>query len=231
MWVSASNYEFLTIRQNARMTLIRPSYNVATDTLTVTAPAPNAIDEKLEFSIPAHPSAEWLEANTERHDAKIWNQWTPTQVYDAKMTEPFNAFFGREVRLVYKPPFSTEPRALRSNGASEVLGRAASTCFPDLMPLLVGSEASISELNSGSAPPRTTTWNSTLRASGPISSCAGMRPRRGMRIGGRLYVLWVERGRVAWSRSWMSRSGVQDARCLMWIPRRRKRISGSRGTR
>lgn len=148
MWVSASNYEFLTIRQNARMTLIRPSYNVATDTLTVTAPAPNAIDEKLEFSIPAHPSAEWLEANTERHDAKIWNQWTPTQVYDAKMTEPFNAFFGREVRLVYKPPFSTEPRALRSNGASEVLGRAASTCFPDLMPLLVGSEASISELNS-----------------------------------------------------------------------------------
>ena len=148
MWVSASNYEFLTIRQNARMTLIRPSYNAATDTLTVTAPAPNAIDEKLEFSIPAHPSAEWLEANTERHDAKIWNQWTPTQVYDAKMTEPFNAFFGREVRLVYKPPFSTEPRALRSNGAAEVLGRTASTCFPDLMPLLVGSEASISELNS-----------------------------------------------------------------------------------
>lgn len=147
MWVTASNYEFLTIRQNAKMTLIRPSYDSTTDTLTVTAPAPNSIDEKLEFSIPAHPTASWLESNTSTHEAKIWNQWTPARVYPPSLTEPFNAFFGKEVRLVYKAPASTQPRELRSNGAPDVLGREASTCFPDLMPLLVGNQSSIDELN------------------------------------------------------------------------------------
>ncbi|KAH6633594.1 hypothetical protein C7974DRAFT_334811 [Boeremia exigua] len=147
MWVTADKYEFLTIRQNARMTLIRPSYDAKTDTLTVTAPAPDSIDEKLEFSIPAHPSKDWLEANTERHEAKIWNQWTPTQVYSTKLTTTFNAFFGKEVRLVYKDPQSNEPRPLRSNGAAAVLGRKASTCFPDMMPILVGNQSSIDELN------------------------------------------------------------------------------------
>jgi uncharacterized protein YcbX len=147
MWVTAENYEFLTIRQNAKMTLIRPTYDAKTDTLTVTAPAPNSIDEKLEFSIPAHPTADWLASNTSTHEAKIWNQWTPSCVYSTELTAPFNAFFGKEVRLVYKPPFTTDPRPLRSNGAAEVLGREASTCFPDLMPLLVGTESSINELN------------------------------------------------------------------------------------
>ncbi|KAJ4335653.1 hypothetical protein N0V95_008834 [Ascochyta clinopodiicola] len=148
MWVTADDYKFLTIRQNARMTLIRPSYDAKTDLLTITAPAPDSIDEKLEFSIPAHPSAEWLASNTTRHDVKIWNQWTPAQVYSTTLTDPFNAFFGREVRLVYKSPESPEPRPLRSNGAAEFLGRDASTCFPDLMPVLVGSQSSIDELNS-----------------------------------------------------------------------------------
>lgn len=147
MWVTASNYEFLTIRQNAKMTLIRPSYDAKTDTLTVTAPAPNSIDEKLEFRIPAHPSEDWLASNTERHEAKIWNQWTPAQVYTATLTAPFNDFFGKDVRLVYKPPQSSTPRPLRSNGAPTILGREASTCFPDLMPLLVGTQSSIDELN------------------------------------------------------------------------------------
>jgi uncharacterized protein YcbX len=147
MWVTAENYEFLTIRQNAKMTLIRPTYDAKTDTLTVTAPAPNSIDEKLEFKIPAHPTPEWLAANTERHEAKIWNQWTPACVYSTDLTSPFNAFFGKEVRLVYKPQSNIEPRPLRSNGAADVLGREASTCFPDLMPILVGSQASIDELN------------------------------------------------------------------------------------
>lgn len=116
--------------------------------LTITAPAPNSIDEKLEFSIPAHPDTKWLSQNTELHEAKIWNQWTPSRVYSAKLTASFDKFFGKEVRLVYKSPTSDEPRPLRSNGAEEVLGRKAATCFPDLMPLLVGSESSISELNS-----------------------------------------------------------------------------------
>jgi uncharacterized protein YcbX len=147
MWVTYPNYEFLTIRNFAKMTLIRPSYDAKSDTLTVTAPAPDSIDEKLEFSIPAHPSEDWLNKNTATHDAKIWNQWTPARVYSTNLTAPFNAFFGKEVRLVYKAALYDEPRPLRSNGAPEVLGRNASTCFPDLMPLLVGNESSIAELN------------------------------------------------------------------------------------
>lgn len=148
MWVTYPNFEFLTIRQNARMTLIRTSYDEKSDTLTVTAPAPNSIDEKLEFSIPAHPTKEWLDANTSVHDAKIWSTVTPARVYSTELTGSFDAFFGKEVRLVYKPPFSDEPRPLVSNGAPDVLGRVASTCFPDLMPVLVGNESSIAELNS-----------------------------------------------------------------------------------
>ncbi|KAF1944836.1 hypothetical protein EJ02DRAFT_452171 [Clathrospora elynae] len=147
MWVTYPKYEFLTIRQNAKMTLIRPSYDGKTDTLTVTAPAPNSIDEKLEFSIPAHPSKEWLTENTEDHTAKIWSTTTSTHVYSTKMTAPFNEFFGKEVRLVYKSPVSNDPRPLVSNGAPNVLGRDASTCFPDLMPVLVGNQSSLDELN------------------------------------------------------------------------------------
>ncbi|CAN9299450.1 unnamed protein product [Alternaria alternata] len=147
MWVSYPNYEFLTIRQNSKMTLIRPTYDEKTDTLTVTAPAPDSIDEKLEFSIPAHPSKEWLDQNTEEHSAKIWSTTTGTRVYSTEMTGPFNKFFDKEVRLVYKPPVSDDPRPLVSNGAPKVLGRDASTCFPDLMPVLVGNQSSIDELN------------------------------------------------------------------------------------
>jgi uncharacterized protein YcbX len=148
MWVTYPDFEFLTIRQNAKMTLIRPSYDAQSDTLTVTAAAPNAIDEKLEFSIPAHPSKEWLGENTKAQDAKIWNTWTPSRVYSPELTTPFNAFFGKEVRLVYKASLYDAPRPLKSNGAKELLGREAATCFPDMMPILVGNESSIDELNS-----------------------------------------------------------------------------------
>jgi uncharacterized protein YcbX len=147
MWVSYPKYEFLTIRQNSKMTLIRPTYDEKTDTLTVTAPAPNSIDEKLEFRIPAHPSKKWLEENTETQPATIWSTTTPTHVFSTDLTGPFNDFFGQEVRLVYKSPVSDDPRPLVSNGAPDVLGRDASTCFPDLMPVLVGNQSSIDELN------------------------------------------------------------------------------------
>lgn len=147
MWVTYPDYRFLTIRQNARMTLIRTAYDLKTDTLTVTAPAPDSIDEKLEFSIPAHPSEEWLENNTTPHHVTVWSATTPSRVYSTDLTAPFNAFFGNEVRLVYKPPFSNDPRPLVSNGAKDVLGRDASTCFADLMPVLVCTRSSIDELN------------------------------------------------------------------------------------
>ncbi|PSN73649.1 MOSC-domain-containing protein [Corynespora cassiicola Philippines] len=148
MWIAHPSNTFLTIRQNARMTLIRPSYTASTDTLTITAPAPNSIDAKLEFSIPAHPSPAWLAENASRERVKIWNTWTPAHVFSADLTEGFDAFFGQEVRLVYKSPEEVEePRALKSNGAKEILGREGRTCFPDMMPVLVGCESSIEELN------------------------------------------------------------------------------------
>lgn len=130
------------------MTLIRPTYNAETDTLVITAPAPNSIDEKLHFEIPAHPTKEWLSKNTDTVDATVWSTTTPAHCYKPDLTGQFNEFFGKEVRLVYKPPFSDSPRALGSNGAQKILGRFASTCFPDMMPILVGSESSIDELNS-----------------------------------------------------------------------------------
>jgi uncharacterized protein YcbX len=129
------------------MTLIRPTYDSTADTLTVTAPAPNSVDEKLEFSIPAHPSSNWLSEHTNVVSANIWGHDTQAHAYSTSLTHAFNEFFGKEVRLVYKSPFSDSPRALVSNGAKNILGREASTCFPDMMPILVGCESSIEELN------------------------------------------------------------------------------------
>ncbi|KAF2465560.1 uncharacterized protein BDR25DRAFT_270193 [Lindgomyces ingoldianus] len=147
MWVTYPDYKFLTIRNLSKMTLIRPSYDATTDTLSITAPAPNTMDEKLYFFIPAHPTSEWLAANTEIVPATVWSTTTPAHCYSTALTGPFNKFFGKEVRLVYKPPVSDSPRALVGNGSRKMLGRDASTCFADLMPLLVGSEKSITELN------------------------------------------------------------------------------------
>ncbi|OCL06917.1 MOSC-domain-containing protein [Glonium stellatum] len=152
MWVKHPERKFLTIREHAKMTLIRPTYNAETDTLTITAPAPNpgAVDNStnpLSFSIPAHPTTAWLAENTTVVAATIWTTTTPSHEYSPTLTAPFNAFFGTDVRLVYKPPVSPSPRALNGNGKKELLGRAASTCFADLMPVLVGSEASLAELN------------------------------------------------------------------------------------
>ncbi|KAF2642769.1 MOSC domain-containing protein [Massarina eburnea CBS 473.64] len=147
MWVTYPDYEFLTIRNLSNMTLIHPTYDADADTITVTAPAPDSIDQKLQFSIPAHPSPSWLVENTEKVDATIWGKSTAAYSYSTSLTGPFNDFFGKEVRLVYKSPFSDSPRALASNGAKDVLGREARTCFPDLMPILVGCESSIDELN------------------------------------------------------------------------------------
>lgn len=142
-----TNSSSFLVRNVSKMTLIRPTYNAEKDTITVTAPAPNSMDEKLQFEIPAHPTSEWLSKNSEVVGAHIWGKETPVHAYSTDLTGPFNDFFGKEVRLVYKSPFSDSPRALASNGKKEILGRDASTCFPDLMPILVGCESSINELN------------------------------------------------------------------------------------
>ena len=136
-----------TVRNFSNMALIRPSYNPESDTITITAPAPDSIDEKYQFTILAHPSPAWLNEHTQEADVKIWGKPTSAHAYPASLTAPFDTFFGKEVRLVYKSPFSDSPRPLASNGSKNILGREASTCFPDLMPILVGCESSIDELN------------------------------------------------------------------------------------
>ncbi|KAF2749593.1 MOSC domain-containing protein [Sporormia fimetaria CBS 119925] len=147
MWVTYPDYKFLTIRNLAKMTLIRPTYDTEKDVLAVTAPSPKPGGQDLFFSISAHPSKAWLDANCQVVSATVWSTTTPSYCISPALTAPFDAFFGKEVRLVYKPPFSDSPRALASNGSKEILGRDASTCFPDLMPVLVGCENSIAELN------------------------------------------------------------------------------------
>lgn len=152
MWVKYPERKFLTIREHAKMTLIRPTYDAETDTLTITAPTPipgsaDSPAAPISFSIPAHPTAAWLAENTTVVAATIWTTTTPSHEYSSALTAPFNAFFGTDVRLVYKPPTSPSPRALTGNGKKELLGRAASTCFADVMPVLIGSEASLAELN------------------------------------------------------------------------------------
>ncbi|OCK73781.1 hypothetical protein K432DRAFT_387199 [Lepidopterella palustris CBS 459.81] len=147
MWVTYPTRQFLTIRAHAKMTLIRPSYCGSSDTLTVTAPAPAPSSKNLSFTIPAHPTPAWLAQHTNPVEATVWSTTTPCHEYAAELTAPFNAFFGHEVRLVYKPAVSSSPRALVGNGKKELLGRAGSTCFADLMPVLVGSEKSVMELN------------------------------------------------------------------------------------
>ncbi|KAF2205555.1 hypothetical protein GQ43DRAFT_407172 [Delitschia confertaspora ATCC 74209] len=155
MWVTYPDFKFLTIRNLAKMTLIRPSYDAESDLLTVRAPRGGEglseaseieNEETIGFEIPAHPTQEWLQENCTIVDATVWRTTTPAYCYPTTLTAPFNDFFGKEVRLVYKPPVSESPRALVGNGSKEMLGREASTCFADLMPVLVGCESSIEEL-------------------------------------------------------------------------------------
>ncbi|CAI6315026.1 unnamed protein product [Periconia digitata] len=128
-----------------------PIYNATTDTLTITVPSQSSPSSNppLKFTISAHPTSSELNTSTTPVSVEIWGKRTPAYAYPASLTEPFNSFFGKPVRLVYKPPFdpSAAPRRLGSNGAADVLGRDASTCFPDMMPVLIGCESSLNELN------------------------------------------------------------------------------------
>lgn len=139
MFVDAKTMKFLTIRQNSSMTLIETKLN-ENDELEV-----SVRDKKdLSFKIPAHPSTEWLEANTKLINCEIWGQKVDAWVYDEEMTAPYSAFFNEEVRFVYKGP---TPRVLKGNAAPSVLGRKESTKFADVMPVQVSNQKSMDELN------------------------------------------------------------------------------------
>lgn len=138
MFISAETREFLTIRSNPNMTLIRTAFDSDTDTLNI------FIQNNKIADIPAHPTTEWLRCNTELKKAGIWGEQTDAWEYKSTLTQPFSEFLGADVRLLYKGP---TPRVLRGCGAPKLLGRTEATKFADMMPVLVVSMVSIRELN------------------------------------------------------------------------------------
>ncbi|EON67571.1 hypothetical protein W97_06939 [Coniosporium apollinis CBS 100218] len=139
MFIDASKRKFLTIRQLSKMTLIDTALS-PDDELIVSI----RTEPKARISIPAHPSRDWLEANTTLRSADIWGTETDAWEYAPSLTAPFSEFFHKDVRLVYKGP---TPRVLKGNGAPEHLGRTEATKFADLAPVQVSSMASMEELN------------------------------------------------------------------------------------
>lgn len=156
MLVDASTNEFLTIRQIPDMTRIRTGLSPDGAELVITIPSPGSQPQtetkgngqnqrqSQTVRIPSRPSAEWLAANTTIAPVKIWDNDTDGHVYGEEINAPFSAFLGRPVSLVYKGP---TPRVLKGNGAPELLGRVQTTGFPDVFPVLIASQASLSELN------------------------------------------------------------------------------------
>ncbi|KAF2397548.1 MOSC-domain-containing protein [Trichodelitschia bisporula] len=139
MFVDATTWKFLTIRQLSAMTLINTALTENDELEISISGAPD-----LKVKIAAHPSKDWLKANTELVEVEIWGTKTDAWAYAADLAAPFCKFLDKDIRLVYKGP---SPRVLRGSGAPKVLGRTQSTKFADMMPVLVANQKSIDELN------------------------------------------------------------------------------------
>ncbi|CZR68824.1 probable MOSC domain-containing protein 2, mitochondrial precursor [Phialocephala subalpina] len=157
MFVDAETLKFVTIRDISEMTLIDTAFTSTSDTSSSapspTSPTSDSDAEQLIISIrntdkkvmvPARPTTQWLEDNTELKQVNIWEYITDGYIYSDTINNVFTDLFKKPVKLVYKGP---TPRILRGNGAPELLGREESTNFPDVMPLQIANEASIKELN------------------------------------------------------------------------------------
>lgn len=139
MFISAKDREFITIRAHSEMTLIRTSYDAEADVIHVTIK-----DQDCKIEFPAHPTQEWLKANTTISTARIWGEETDAWEYPTTLTQPIADFLNSDIRLVYKGP---KPRVLRGSGKPEILGRTEAVKFADMMPVQVSSMASMTELN------------------------------------------------------------------------------------
>ncbi|GKT48732.1 mitochondrial amidoxime-reducing component 1 [Colletotrichum spaethianum] len=137
MFIAAETREFITIRTNSNLTLIRTSYDPDTDQLIIGL-------RDYKFDIPAHPTNDWLSKNAKLAKAGIWGEQTDGWEYPASLTQPISDFLNIDIRLMFKGP---TPRVLRGCGAPKLLGRSEAVKFADMMPVLVGSMASIGELN------------------------------------------------------------------------------------
>ncbi|TVY33398.1 Uncharacterized protein LOCC1_G008017, partial [Lachnellula occidentalis] len=170
MFVDGSSGKFITIRDISELTLIDTA--LASTSTSTSATPDNKNDNNitgeqkqsqiqdddpqeqllkisirntnLSVTIPARPSAQWLTANTTLTRVSIWGHDTDGYAYPDSVNDIFSSFLGKQVKLVYKGP---TPRVLRGNGAPEILGRVQDTGFPDVLPVLLASEASLGELN------------------------------------------------------------------------------------
>jgi uncharacterized protein len=142
MFVDAATNKFMTIREIARMTLITTAFSPDNKWLIVGTP-----DSEAVIKVPTHPAQAWLDKNTEEIDVEIWGDKTPARAFPASLSQPISDFLGKPVLLVYKGPW-TRPRILGGNGDPSLLGREQSLGFADMLPVLVGSLASMAELNS-----------------------------------------------------------------------------------
>ncbi|KAL4752772.1 hypothetical protein BDW72DRAFT_170537 [Aspergillus terricola var. indicus] len=146
MLVDEKTHVFLTIRQIPEMTLINTALSENGESLVLSV-KPASSEKGETISIPAHPSPAWLtEHTTLASDIKIWDTVTDGYVYGESVgvNQLFSRFLNRPVVLVYKGP---TPRVLKGNGDPRLLGRVQNTNFPDVLPVLVASQASIDELN------------------------------------------------------------------------------------
>jgi uncharacterized protein YcbX len=137
------------------MTLIDTAFASTSDTSS-SAPPPSSPQQDAEHlvisirntdkkvMVPARPTPQWLQKNTELRQVNIWEYDTDGYLYKDEVNSIFSEFFKMPVKLVYKGP---TPRILRGNGAPDVLGREESTNFPDVLPLQIANEGSIRELN------------------------------------------------------------------------------------
>ncbi|GKZ37241.1 hypothetical protein AbraIFM66950_008698 [Aspergillus brasiliensis] len=141
MFIDAKTNQFLTIRQDSRMTLITTALSPDSSHLIISIPS---FSKDQEISLPTEPTADWLAQHTTLEHVTIWDTVTDAYAYGSEVNARFSEFLGREVKLVYKGP---ERRILRGNGAPEILGREQDTYFPDVHPVLIASAASIEELN------------------------------------------------------------------------------------
>ncbi|KAH8205508.1 hypothetical protein TruAng_000414 [Truncatella angustata] len=149
MFIGEDN-KFVTIRDISELTLIDTALASAVghkaegseDDLELIISIRDHPDKRV--IIPARPTREWLEAHTKCEKVEIWGNETDGWVYGGEVNALIRDYMKRDVRLVYKGP---TPRILRGNGAPDQLGREEATNFPDVLPVLIASEASLDELN------------------------------------------------------------------------------------
>lgn len=141
MLVDAATKQFLTIRQIPEMTLINTGLNEDGEFLLLSI---SGVKDRV-VKIPSRPTEEWLKENTTLAKVQVWDTITDGHLYGDEVNEMFSEFLNRKVCLVYKGP---TPRVMQGNGDPRILGRTQTVNFPDVHPVLIGSEASLAELNS-----------------------------------------------------------------------------------